>query len=83
LYAVWTAATYPVTYSTNGGSGSVSAQTKTYNVALALRTTRPTKTGYTFAGWAATPDAATPTYLPGASYTANETVVLYAVWTKR
>jgi uncharacterized repeat protein (TIGR02543 family) len=65
------------------GKTATTTTVKTYDVALALRTTKLTRVGYIFAGWAATPDAATPTYLPGNIYTANEAAVLYAVWIKR
>lgn len=37
LYAVWKADTYTVSYVANGGTGTTTAQTKTYNVALTLR----------------------------------------------
>ena len=84
LYAVWTTKTtvteYDVTYNTNGGS-SVSSQVKTKGVALTLRTTIPTKSGYTFAGWGLSEDATTVTYAAGASYTTDADIVLYAVWT--
>ena len=43
---------WPVTYNANGGSGAPSAQTKYYNTALTLSSVKPTKSGYTFKGWA-------------------------------
>lgn len=80
LYAVWKANTYTVTYNANGGSGAPSAQTKTYGKTLTLSTTKPTRTNYTFKGWATSASATTATYSAGGSYTANEAVTLYAVW---
>lgn len=84
LYAVWTTTTtvtqYDVTYNTNGGSG-VSSQIKTKGTALTLRTTIPTKNGYTFAGWGLSEDTTTVSYAAGASYTTDADIVLYAVWT--
>lgn len=37
--------------------------------------------GYTFAGWATSPDGSGARYAPGASWTANGTLTLYAQWT--
>lgn len=80
LYAVWQANTYTVKYDPNGGSGAPGNQTKTYGVALTLSSTKPTRTNYTFKGWATSASATTATYAAGGSYTANASVTLYAVW---
>ena len=84
LYAVWSTATtiteYDVTYNTNGGS-NVSSQVKKKGAALTLRTTVPTKTGYTFKGWGLSEDTTTVTYAAGASYTKDADIILYAIWT--
>lgn len=84
LYAVWSTVTtvtqYDVTYNANGGSG-VSSQIKTKGKALTLRTTVPTKNGYTFKGWGLSEDTTTVSYAAGASYTTDADIVLYAVWT--
>lgn len=37
--------------------------------------------GYTFAGWATSPDGSGARYAPGAMWTANGTLTLYAQWT--
>ena len=37
--------------------------------------------GYTFAGWTTSPDGGGTKYAPGASWTANGTLTLYAQWT--
>lgn len=80
LYAIWKANTYTVSYDANGGSGAPSSQTKTYDVALTLSSTIPTKTNYTFKGWGTSASATTVAYAAGASYTANASVTLYAIW---
>lgn len=82
LYAVWKADTYAVKFNANGGSlGSMpSSATKTYGVTLTLPTAKPTRTNYTFLGWATSSSATTATYQPGASYTSNSAVTLHAVW---
>ena len=86
LYAVWekdappAPTTYTVSYNANGGSGAPASQTKTKNVTLTLSGTKPTRSGYTFLGWATSSSATSASYQPGGSYTANASVTLYAVW---
>ena len=72
--------TYTITYNANGGTGAPSAQTKYHDSALAISTTKPTRSGYTFVGWSASSTATSATYLAGSPYTANSSVTLYAVW---
>jgi uncharacterized repeat protein (TIGR02543 family) len=72
--------TYTVSYSANGGSGAPASQTKTQNVSLTLSSVRPTRSGYTFLGWSTSSAAASASYQPGGSYTANAGITLYAVW---
>lgn len=72
--------TYDIVYNLNGGSGSVSDQTKTHGVNLTLRTTVPTRSGYKFLGWGTSSTATTATYQPGATFTGNKDTTLYAVW---
>lgn len=71
---------YPVSYNANGGSGAPSGQTKWYGESLTLSGTRPTRTGHTFAGWATSASGAVA-YQPGATYTGNAAITLYAKWT--
>lgn len=79
LYAVWQANTYTVSFNANGGSGAPSSQTKTYGKALTLSSSKPTRSGYNFLGWATGASGAVA-YQPGGSYTANAAVTLYAKW---
>lgn len=80
LYAVWKANTYTVSYNANGGTGAPGSQTKTYGVSLTLSSTKPTRTNYNFKGWGTSASATTVAYTPGASYTTNSAITLYAVW---
>lgn len=73
----WTS--YTVKYDANGGSGAPSSQTKWKDQDLILSSTKPTRTGYSFQGWA-TSSGGSVTYNAGAKYTANASVTLYAVW---
>lgn len=81
LYAIWTTNTYAVTYNANGGSGAPAAQTKVYGTALTLSSTKPTRSGYNFVKWNTKSDGTGTSYNPGASYTANAALTLYAIWT--
>lgn len=74
----WTS--YKITYNANGGSGAPSSQTKWKDQTLTLSSTKPTRTGYSFQGWATSSSATSATYSAGGSYTANAAATLYAVW---
>lgn len=73
---------YAIKYNANGGSGAPSSQTKWYGTTLTLSSTKPTRTGYTFAGWGTSDSDTSVDYKAGASYTANKAVTLYAIWTE-
>ena len=75
-------ATYTIRYDANGGTGAPGAQTKTNSTALTLSSTRPSRSGYSFQGWAASKNAATAQYQPGGRFTTEADTTLYAVWTK-
>ena len=72
--------TYTITYDANGGAGAPAPQTKTQDVTLTLSSTVPTRSGYTFLGWAESKTATTAQYQPGGSFTKNANTTLYAVW---
>lgn len=78
-FSVPALASYTVTYNANGGSGAPSNQTKWYGKTLVLSSTKPTRSGYAFKGWATT-SSGSVAYASGANYTANAAVTLYAVW---
>ena len=80
LYAVWELEQYKVSYDANGGSGAPSSQIKYYGQTLTLSSTKPTRTGYVFKGWATYSSASSATYSAGSSYYNNSGVTLYAVW---
>lgn len=72
--------TYTIKYDANGGSGAPSSQTKTWGTNLTLSSTKPTRTGYQFAGWATSATGAVA-YAAGGIYSTNSAATLYAVWT--
>lgn len=71
-----------VTYVAEGGSDVPDSQTKTVGVDLTLSDWIPCRAGYAFLGWSASAAAPSVDYLPGAVYTADRDVTLYAVWQK-
>ena len=82
LYAVWKANDNTLVLNGNTStSGSMSSQTMATDSKGNLPKNTYQKTGYTFIGWATTPDG-TVVYLDGAEYTmgTDATVTLYAVW---
>ena len=84
LYAIWRK-TITISYNANGGTGAPGSQTGTmYNSAttasITISSTKPTRTGYTFKGWATSPTSTTGTYQPGSTYSFSNSSVLYAVW---
>ncbi|MBQ3499469.1 MAG: peptidoglycan DD-metalloendopeptidase family protein [Clostridia bacterium] len=79
-FSVGEAATYNVSYNSNGGSNAPSAQTKTYGTDLTLSTAISTKANYNFIGWNTKADGTGTTYQPGDTYTENADLTLYAMW---
>jgi uncharacterized repeat protein (TIGR02543 family) len=80
LYAIWTTNSYTVSYNANGGSGAPANQTKYYGTPLALSQTVPTRTNYRFVKWNTKADGTGTSYSPGATYTGNANLPLYAIW---
>ncbi len=80
LYAQWSRYSETVAYHPNGGSGAPQAQTMNPGGTLTLSSAIPVRSGYYFVGWAESPDADRADYLPGGSYTKEESATLYAVW---
>ena len=71
---------YILTYDANGGTGAPARQNGNGNVTLS--STKPTKDGYNFLGWAESASAAFAKYQPGATYNLKANATLYAVWKK-
>ena len=70
---------HTVSYNANGGSGAPSAQTKWYGTILTLSSKIPTRTGYSFKGWA-TSSGGSVAYTAGGKYGLDQDITLYAVW---
>ncbi len=84
LYAVWEIdkAKFTVTYNANGGAHAPAAQTMTEGESILLTASVPTKSGYTFEGWAYSANADLAELFPGNIYDTNASVTLYAVWSR-
>lgn len=80
FYAVWIPQQYTVSFDANGGSNAPQSQTKFHGSDMVIASSLPTRSSFTFLGWAETPNATIPTYLPGTSYYTNASTILYAVW---
>lgn len=84
LYAVWakneTDITYDIIYDSCGGS-SVSSQVKKSGTNITLSSTVPTQSGYNFVKWNTEDDGTGTSYNPGTTYTKDDDLVLYAIWT--
>lgn len=72
---------YTISYNMNGGSGTISNQTKYQGISLTLSSTVPTKTGHAFSHWNTASDGSGASYESGGSYTANTAATLYAQYT--
>ena len=87
FYVDWTANTYEVAFNNNGGSGSMSNESFTYDAASKALTTctfTPPEHKY-FTGWNTAPGGGGTSYTDGQSVqnltsTNNGTVTLYAQW---
>jgi uncharacterized repeat protein (TIGR02543 family) len=88
LYALWSTATYAVTYDGNGASsGIVPVDSLSYasgaTVKILDNTGSLAKTGYTFLGWNTAADGTGTSRESGATFIIGSTsVVLYAKWLK-
>src|SRR5699024_254720 len=87
LYAQWTPITYSITFNANGGSGSASEDSVSFDQKVTLPNegfTNDTEENLTLAGWASSAEGpvlyAAGSQVQGLSGDAGHTVTLYAVW---
>ena len=79
LYAQWKQI-FTITYDANNGTGAPSSQTKIAGEAITLSNTIPTRSNYEFDGWNTNSDGSGASYAPGATYSSDSDVTLYAKW---
>ena len=78
LYAVWREDVVYIDYDANGGTGAPSRQSGLAN-SITISSTVPTRTNYTFDGWAVN-GGRTATYQPGQKYHGSNSATLKALW---
>ena len=86
LYAIWEANTYIVSYDSNGGEGSMSSQTMTYDKEANLSSNLFTKEGYIFKEWNTKSDGTGTKYNNSQkvkNLISSGTVKLYAQWREK
>lgn len=71
---------YSISYNANGGMNAPAGQTKWYGENIALQSAKPTRNGYMFRYWNTAANGSGTTYQPGATYTGNAPLSLYAIW---
>jgi len=85
LYARWTANTYEVTFDGNGGTVGSASVTATYGSAMPSMGNKPTRTGFTFAGYYDATSGGTKYYnadgTSARAWNKTEAATLYARWT--
>jgi len=72
--------TYTIKYIVNTDSEDIETQLKKYDSNITLSSEIPTRTGYIFTEWNTKTDGSGVSYNPGATYTENNNLVLYAQW---
>ncbi len=79
-----TKSTFLLNFNSNGGSGAPGSITGFCAEKTTLPAAEPTKSGAAFQGWATNPNAFSPQFQSGGTYSifakANEQITLYAVW---
>lgn len=68
-----------ITYDANGGEGAPEEETVDEG-SYTISETEPTRSGYTFSGWATSAEATQAQYSAGQTITVSEDITLYAVW---
>lgn len=68
----------------NGGTNNVNSFTKYYGITAYFPSSSnvPTRSGWSFKGWAASSSSTSVSYVAGSSYTANSGATFYAIWSK-
>ena len=81
LYVKFSLNEYTITFNSNNGAGTMSAQKVLHNTATKLSKNTFTRVGYTFAGWNTKADGTGTSYTNEQSVSLSNNVTLYAQWT--
>ena len=83
LYAQWSADSETVTFSSNGGSGSIAPISTTYGNTVPLPQGESlSRAGYTLVGWNTEPSGSGTEYGLGATVPVTNAQILYATWSR-
>ena len=74
---------YTISYDAQGGIGAPQNQEKIQGKDIVLSSIQPTRDGFSFLGWAKSPDSSSVAYASGDIYSDDATIVLYAVWSEK
>ena len=83
LYAIWEVNALTVTFNPNGGTITTTEQGINDNQATTLKSAKflgLSRLGYTFLGWAESPNATEAAYKDAADISFSKSTTLYAVW---
>jgi len=73
-------AEYVITYDANGGTGGPVIQRKLEGIDIELTKSIPSRKDFECIGWSTSNTATVAEFTPGATFTVNDNVTLYAVW---
>ncbi len=79
--ATWEVGTYTVTFSANGGAGTMKPQAVAYELTVPLSANEFTKTGYKFSSWNTAKDGSGTSYQNKEAVYNLDDITLYAQWT--
>ena len=80
LTAIWEIKVYNITYDANGGENAPEGSTKEHFETVNLSEVIPTKHGYNFGSWSGSDGK---TYAAGGACSANQDLVLTAIWQEK
>ena len=85
IYAHWTPKNMTITYNANGGTGTMTSQTKKYGTALTLNPNKFVKSNSSFKGWNTAANGSGTQYsnkavVAATSYPNSTAITLYAQW---
>ena len=80
LYPVWVRITYEIFLFPNGAEGSSVKIVREYGEVTVIPDCPYVRDGYAFIGWARDKKATKPNYRPGARFSQNYSLMLYALW---
>ena len=82
VYSGQLVSTHTIKYDGTGAEKVPAAKVYADKAKVKVSSEKPVRPGYIFKGWATSKDSTKVSYNPGAAYTGNKNITLYAVWSK-